>query len=315
MATRPHTDLFLRLRHEALAERRAEEEQGTGDNIALVGSARGTRGEESVAFTRGGIAELPPEWCDGVEEIQFELTKIKQRIHELQAIHDKHMNRPSFDDTMEEEHEIEIMTQEITQMFHRCQKLIQGIGNRGRGGSNQETKVTKNVMSSLASSLQDLSVTFRKAQSSYLKRLKNRDEREKQLFDTPATQVSSFMEEENVTEDELYDRGFTENQLGLVEDNSAMVEEREREIIKIVQSIADLNEIFRDLATMIVEQGTVLDRIDYNIEQAAVKIEEGVVQLQKAEKSHKGTRKMLCIIVLALLVVGGMVVYIALKVK
>ena len=27
MATRPHTDLFLRLRHEALAERRAEEEQ------------------------------------------------------------------------------------------------------------------------------------------------------------------------------------------------------------------------------------------------------------------------------------------------
>ena len=33
-----------------------------------------------------------------------------------------------------------------------------------------------------------------------------------------------------------------------------MVEEREREIIKIVQSIADLNEIFRDLATMIVEQ-------------------------------------------------------------
>ena len=49
-------------------------------------------------------------------------------------------------------------------------------------------------------------------------------------------------------------QGFTEAQLGLVEDNSAMVEEREREIIKIVQSIADLNEIFRDLSQMIVEQ-------------------------------------------------------------
>lgn len=33
-----------------------------------------------------------------------------------------------------------------------------------------------------------------------------------------------------------------------------MVEEREREIRQIVQSISDLNEIFRDLGAMIVEQ-------------------------------------------------------------
>lgn len=33
-----------------------------------------------------------------------------------------------------------------------------------------------------------------------------------------------------------------------------MVEEREREIRQIVQSISDLNEIFRDLAGMVVEQ-------------------------------------------------------------
>lgn len=40
----------------------------------------------------------------------------------------------------------------------------------------------------------------------------------------------------------------------LVEENSVMVEEREREIRQIVQSISDLNEIFRDLAGMVVEQ-------------------------------------------------------------
>lgn len=33
-----------------------------------------------------------------------------------------------------------------------------------------------------------------------------------------------------------------------------MVEEREREIRRIVQSISDLSEIFRDLGAMIVEQ-------------------------------------------------------------
>lgn len=40
----------------------------------------------------------------------------------------------------------------------------------------------------------------------------------------------------------------------LVEDNSAIIELREKEIQSIVQSISELNEIFRDLATMIVEQ-------------------------------------------------------------
>lgn len=49
-------------------------------------------------------------------------------------------------------------------------------------------------------------------------------------------------------------QGFTDDQLVLVERNTLMVEEREREIRQVVQSISDLNEIFRDLGAMIVEQ-------------------------------------------------------------
>lgn len=40
----------------------------------------------------------------------------------------------------------------------------------------------------------------------------------------------------------------------LAEENTALIEHREKEIQSIVQSISELNEIFRDLATMIVEQ-------------------------------------------------------------
>ena len=38
------------------------------------------------------------------------------------------------------------------------------------------------------------------------------------------------------------------------EDNTVMVRKREREIQKIVQSISELNTIFKDLATMVTEQ-------------------------------------------------------------
>ena len=67
-------------------------------------------------------------------------------------------------------------------MFHRCQRSIHNIGNRGRGGSQQEQKVTRNVMGSLAASLQDLSVTFRQTQSSYLKRKKEKSPEKAKAF-------------------------------------------------------------------------------------------------------------------------------------
>lgn len=37
-------------------------------------------------------------------------------MRELASLHDKHLNRPTLDDSSEEEHAIEITTQEITQV-------------------------------------------------------------------------------------------------------------------------------------------------------------------------------------------------------
>ena len=42
--------------------------------------------------------------------------------------------------------------------------------------------------------------------------------------------------------------------MSLVERNTVMIEEREKEIISIVQSISEISEMYRDLATLIVDQ-------------------------------------------------------------
>jgi hypothetical protein len=49
----------------------------------------------------------------------------------------------------------------------------------------------------------------------------------------------------------------------------------------VFQSINDLAVIFKDLALLIVDQGTVLDRIDYNIEHAATDIDQGHKELEQ----------------------------------
>lgn len=62
--------------------------------------------------------------------------------------------------------------------------------------------------------------------------------------------------------------------------------------------------MFKDLATLVVDQGTVLDRIDYNMEQVVEKTKAGIKQLEKAEKyQKKSTRALKCIMCLMLTVV------------
>lgn len=65
---------------------------------------------------------------------------------------------------------------------------------------------------------------------------------------------------------------------------------KSKEISHIVQTINDLAVLFKDLSTLVVEQGTIMDRIDYNIETARTDVVEGVVYLEKTEKMEKSAR-------------------------
>jgi syntaxin 16 len=74
--------------------------------------------------------------------------------------------------------------------------------------------------------------------------------------------------------------------LAVLESSEHNIDQREKEINQIAKSIHQLAEIFRDLQTLVLDQGTVLDRIDYNIEQTNIQVKEAVVQLDKVHYSH-----------------------------
>ena len=47
-----------------------------------------------------------------------------------------------------------------------------------------------------------------------------------------------------------------------------MLKERDQEVTKILKSIYGLNSIYKDLQGLVIEQGSLLDRIDEHIGQA-----------------------------------------------
>ena len=62
---------------------------------------------------------------------------------------------------------------------------------------------------------------------------------------------------------------------------------RDTELGELLNSMNNLTSTFRDLKNLVMEQGTVLDRIDYNIDIAAINTAKGKQHLMKASELQK----------------------------
>ena len=65
------------------------------------------------------------------------------------------------------------------------------------------------------------------------------------------------------------------------EDRLKELEDRERAMRQLESDIGDVNEIFKDLATLVHDQGEIIDSIESNIETTAVHVETGAEQLRQ----------------------------------
>ena len=153
---------------------------------------------------------------------------------------------------------------------------------------------------SLAKRLQELSVTFRQSQRKYLAEVQTQ-----KSGGLVAGADSRFGIDLNNTSTSTGSGGgefFTTQQMAVVDDLQEAVRSRDQEIVKIAQSIEELGQIFKELAVLVIDQGTILDRIDYNMEAVVEHTKTGIKQLEKADESQKSARPMRCIICLSSLI-------------
>lgn len=63
------------------------------------------------------------------------------------------------------------------------------------------------------------------------------------------------------------------------------VRRRNQELNEIANSISQLGDLFKDLSALVIDQGTLLDSVEYNIEQTSVHVAEAARELTVATKS------------------------------
>ncbi|OAA44941.1 t-SNARE [Metarhizium rileyi] len=261
---------------------------------------------------------LPPRWADVSDEITELLADVATKGQSLEKLHQVHV-LPGFNDDeakKTEEAEIERLTQQITKAFHSCHRRIQRVEQMVRESKESGTLtkadeiMAKNIQISLATRVQEASASFRKKQSAYLKKL--RDMGGLGVF-TPGESASmpqsgSYMDPSLQESDA--DRSFSQSTLQaasqqkLLHSNDAVIAQREREIEDIAQGIIELSDLFRDLQTMVIDQGTMLDRIDYNVERMNENVKGADRELKVASGYQRRNTKRKIMLLLVLIIAG-----------
>ena len=234
-----------------------------------------------------------PSWVGKVEGLNYQISRAEKKMSELSSLHLTQLSRPGMEDEGQEEERISRMTQELTKQFGECNKQLQALQRQSSSLRGHHRVVLSNIVTNLAARLQDSAGNLRSSQGNYLRKMEAREQRTGQFFDSPDDQDDGLL----IAPDTA---SWQKQDLLLMEENTQYLRKREQEIKNVVESIQDLNTIFKDLAGMVSQQGEMVDRIDYSIENASIKVEEGLEQLKKASKYQKSNRKMKCIVLLGI---------------
>lgn len=204
------------------------------------------------------------------------------------------------------EGQIKEKTSEIHRLFNRVHGIVVDIKNASL--YKPKDKVLGNILQWQYREISQLSEKLRHCQREHVNKLTEKEKYAEQ-FSSPEF-IVNFDEIDLKNEPEhlvhfpsddsaAFQKSNLQSQVQIdIEADTEYLRERDKEMATVLKSIVDLNHIFQEMNALLVNQGSLLDRIDYNLESVQMKVEEGAIQLSRAERSARTVRKMKCIMIL-----------------
>ena len=259
---------------------------------------------------------VAPMWVGKMDNVRSLLKQVAEQQGELDELQKGHL-KVRFGAGRDEEQEevnIEQKTATISGLFKRAEKAIHELeavylaevdddDSDNGGATDAELTILRNVKMCLANEVVRQTKIFSEKQRKYLRDVQNqkgviakgKDEKQKAVQDALAR---------DAMEDGYRQQGMTQEQIDMIMMSREQVDERVREFEQIAQSIKTLHEMFQDLNALVIEQGTILDRIDENMRVTHTRVVKGRKELEKAAKHQKAGCFKLLVLFLVVMIIG-----------
>ncbi|PWN51906.1 t-SNARE [Violaceomyces palustris] len=304
----------------------------------------------SSANAPSHFSDLPPRWMDTSDQVDSILNSLKAKMQRLEKLHQKHLRPGFTDRSQEERSIEQLsleITSDLRRCTRMISKLsiddaqeLPSTRDPSSSTTTRRSALARNVQTALATKVQDVSGKFRKQQSLYLKRMKGLEVRDWDIRAAagvapnggggPNGKERAFRDNEMAVREDmelsraaLSKSSNPQSQLLIQEEeggggggsagllvDGVDISQRSREIDEIAKSIAELAQLFQDLSNLVIDQGTLLDRIDYNVETMSREMEGAVKELNVATSYQRRSGRnqlilflLLCIALLIAIIV------------
>ena len=187
---------------------------------------------------------------------------------------------PKFDDEENKKlnKSIKELSSEMTLELKDCQKILKEIINDKTDEDDininniNNKQIKQNMKQNIITKINDFAKKFKLNQELY------------------NNKFNHFVIDEEITNKSFSTKKNEENNSNdflSTQENNSQLRRRDQDLTNLLNSVNELAQIFKDMQTLVMEQGTILDRIDYNIDIASTNVSKGKKNITKADKYMK----------------------------
>uniref|UniRef100_A0AAY5F661 Syntaxin-3 n=1 Tax=Electrophorus electricus TaxID=8005 RepID=A0AAY5F661_ELEEL len=229
------------------------------------------------------------EFFAQIKEIRTSIDKIDANVTEIKHLYSVILSAPTSDQKTQDD--IEAITNEIKKLAnnarYKLKSIEQSLESITEERLSADMRIKKSQHAILGRKFVDVMTKYNEAQVEFREKSKGRIQRQLEITgkNTTDEELEEMLDGGNVA---VFTAGIMAS--GISKQALSEIEARHKDIMRLENSIKELHDMFVDIAVLVENQGSMIDRIETNMDQSVGFVERAVADTKKAAKFQKEAR-------------------------
>jgi len=258
-----------------------------------------------AAPTSGGATDMNSFYSE-VSAVQDALGAYNRNVSRISDLHARALNNM---DDQAVSRELESTIAETRKMSNDLKKKIKAL--QAKGGDSRDGQARRQQAALLKEKFQTAIQNYQQVEQKHRNAHKQRMERQYRIVKPDATQEEVRAVVNGDPGAGIFQQALMSTRMGESKAAYREVQERHEDIKKIEQTIAELAQLFNDMAILVEEQGETINAIEQTTMTVEKDTEQGLQHTEKAKDSARSARKkrwICCAIVTVILIIVAIVI-------